>query len=100
MDKEVDMLYLDETDTQKLGALLSEARKKYSRAALERVEETFAMAVGAKPLIGPEDPSQEGTDFYFAGLAAKYGHNPADFSIVPKLKQAWEEKRMLRRLSR
>jgi aspartate beta-hydroxylase len=91
MDKEVDMLYLDETDTQKLGALLSEARKKYSRAALERVEETFAMAVGAKPLIGPEDPSQEGTDFYFAGLPKpKPWHDEKEFPTCVKLEQSWE----------
>jgi aspartate beta-hydroxylase len=89
MDKEVDM-YLDEADKQKLGALLSEARKTYSPAALERIEETFAIAVGAKPPVSPEDPSQEGTDFFFAGLTAKPWHDPEEFSICAKLEQSWE----------
>jgi Aspartyl/Asparaginyl beta-hydroxylase len=88
-DKEVDM-YLNEAEKQKLATFLSEAKKKYNPAALERLEETFAIAIGSKQPVGPGDPSQEGTDFFFPGLAAKPWHNPGDFPIVAKLEQSWE----------
>jgi len=83
-------MYLSETDKQKLAALLSEAKKKYSPSALERLEETFAMAAGEKPLVGPEDPSQEGTTFFFPDLTAKPWHDPKDFPIIAKLEASWE----------
>jgi aspartyl/asparaginyl beta-hydroxylase (cupin superfamily) len=83
-------MFLDDGDKQKLAALLSEARRKYSRSALERLEETFAIAIGSKEPVRPEDPSQEGTDFFFPGLTAKPWHDPEDFPIIAKLEQSWE----------
>jgi len=89
MDKEIDM-YLDEVEKQKLAALFSEAKKKYSPSALERLEEAFAIAIGSKQPITPEDPSQAGIDFFFPGLTAKPWHDPKDFPICAKLEQSWE----------
>jgi aspartyl/asparaginyl beta-hydroxylase (cupin superfamily) len=83
-------MYLNEADKQKLAALLSKAKQKYGPSALERLEETFAIAIGSKQPVGPEDPSQEGTDFFLPGLTAKPWHNPEDFPIIAKLEQAWE----------
>jgi len=83
-------MYIDEADKQKLAALLSEAKKKYNPSALERLEETFAIAIGSKQPVGPEDSSQEGTDFFFPGLAAKPWHSPEEFPICAKLEQSWE----------
>jgi len=89
MDKEIDM-YFSETDKQKLATLLSEAKRMYSPSALERIEETFAIVIGAKQPVGPEDPLQTGTDFFFPGLAAKPWHDPKDFPICAKLEESWE----------
>lgn len=85
------MLYLSEADKQRLAALLGEARRRYTPSALERLEETFAIAIGAKQPVGAEDPSQEGTDFFFPGLPKpKPFHDPHDFPTCVKLEQAWE----------
>jgi len=89
MDKEIDM-YLSETDKQKLEALLSEAKRMYSPSALERIEEAFAIAIGAKQPITPQDPAQAGIAFFFPGLAAKPWHDPKDFPICAKLEESWE----------
>jgi aspartate beta-hydroxylase len=89
MDKEIDM-YLAQADKQKLAALLSEARKKYSPSALERIEEAFAIAIGSKQPDSTVDPSQAGIDFFFPGLTARPWHDPEDFLICGKLEQAWE----------
>jgi aspartyl/asparaginyl beta-hydroxylase (cupin superfamily) len=89
MNKDVDM-YLDETEKQKLATMLSEARKKYRPAELERLEETFAIVMGAKEPARPEDPSQEGTDFFFPGLTAKPWHDPEEFAMCAQLEQSWQ----------
>jgi hypothetical protein len=89
MNKEVDM-YLDEVEKQKLATLLSEARRQYRPAALERLEEAFAIAVGSKQPVIPKDPSQAGIAFFFPGLTAKPWHDPKDFPICAKLGQSWE----------
>jgi aspartate beta-hydroxylase len=89
MDKEADM-FLDQADKQKLAGALSEAKKKYNPAALERLEEAFAIAVGSKQPVSPSDPLQVGTGFFFPGLTAKPWHNKKAFSICAKLEQSWE----------
>jgi len=83
-------MYLDEVEKQKLAALLSEARKMHSPSELERVEEAFAIAIGSKPPVTPEYPSQVGVAFFFPGLTAKPWHDPKNFSICFKLEQSWE----------
>jgi aspartyl/asparaginyl beta-hydroxylase (cupin superfamily) len=89
MDKEVDM-YLDEADKQKLAALLSEAKKKYRRSALERLEEAFAISIGAKQPDNTGDPLQGARDFFFPGLTAKPWHETGEFPMCAKLEQTWE----------
>lgn len=83
-------MYLNEVEKQKLEALLSGAKKMYKPAELERIEEAFAIAIGTKQPVTPEDPAQAGIDFFFPGLVAKPWHNPDDFPICVKLKQSWE----------
>src|SRR5215510_5584375 len=83
-------MHLDETDKEKLAVLLSDARKTYSRAELERLEETFAIVTGSKQEAGPGDPSQVGTQFFFPDLTAQPWHDPADFRMVAELEQSWE----------
>src|SRR5437868_11115308 len=89
MNKEVGM-YLNEAERQKLAAMLSQARRKYSPAALERVEEAFAIATGAKASVGHEDPGQAGIAFFFPGLTAKPWHDKENFPMCAKLEQSWE----------
>src|ERR1044071_848747 len=89
MDKEVDM-FLDEADKQRLAGILSEAKKRYSPASLERLEEAFAIAVGSKQSVGTEDPAQAGISFFFPGLSAKPWHDTANFPMCAKLEQSWE----------
>lgn len=81
---------LDEGDKEKLGSVLSEARRRYSRASLERLEEAFAIAVGATEYTGTEDPGQEGIAFFFPGLVAKPWHDKENFPMCAKLEPAWE----------
>ena len=83
-------MYLDEADKQKLAALLSEAKRRYSPSQLERIEEAFAIATGLKQPVIPQDPAQAGIAFFFPGLEAKPWHNPKDFPICVKLEQSWE----------
>ena len=83
-------MYLNEAERQKLAAMLSQARRKYSPAALERVEEAFAIATGAKASVGHEDPAQAGIAFFFPGLTAKPWHNKEDFPMCARLEQSWE----------
>jgi aspartate beta-hydroxylase len=84
-------MYLDEASRQKLTGALSEAKKKYAPAALERLEEAFAIAMGFKQPVAPEDPAQVGTGFFFPGLIAKPWHNNKDdFPICAKIEQSWE----------
>jgi aspartate beta-hydroxylase len=89
MDKEVDM-FLDEADKQRLAGILSEAKKRYSPASLERLEEAFAIAVGSKQPVTPEDPARVGTGFFYPGLSAKPWHDTANFPMCAKLEQSWE----------
>jgi aspartate beta-hydroxylase len=89
MDKEVDM-YLDEADKQRLVGVLSDAKKRYRPAELERLEEAFAIAIGAKESVRPEDPLQLGTGFFFPGLSAKPWHDKEKFPMCAKLEQSWE----------
>jgi aspartyl/asparaginyl beta-hydroxylase (cupin superfamily) len=89
MGKEVNM-YLDEADKQKLESVFSEAKKKYNPAALERLEEAFAIAVGSKQSVGAEDPGQAGISFFFPGLTAKPWHDKENFPMCAKLEQSWE----------
>jgi aspartate beta-hydroxylase len=81
---------LQEADRQKLAGVLSQAKRRYRPAALERLEEAFAIAVGSKESVGTEDPAQAGIAFFFPGLSAKPWHNKEDFPICAKLEQAWE----------
>lgn len=83
-------MFLNEADKQKLASVLYEARKKYSPAALERVEEAFAIATGLKESVGHEDPGQEGISFFFPDLVAKPWHKNEDFPLCAKLEDAWE----------
>lgn len=83
-------MYLDKTNKQKLAGTLSEVKRKYNPSALERLEEAFAIAMGLKPPVPPEDIAQEGTGFFFPGLTAKPWHDPKDFPICAKLEQSWE----------
>ena len=83
-------MYLNEVEKQKLATLLSKAKKKYKSSELERLEEAFAIAIGSKQPIRPEDPSQAGIDFFFPGLTAKPWHDPKNFPICTKLEQSWE----------
>jgi aspartyl/asparaginyl beta-hydroxylase (cupin superfamily) len=83
-------MQLGEAEREKLTAMLSQARKRYSRAALERVEEAFAVATGAKASVGHEDPGQAGIAFFFPGLTAKPWHDKENFPMCAKLEQSWE----------
>jgi aspartyl/asparaginyl beta-hydroxylase (cupin superfamily) len=89
MDKEEADMYLNEADKQKLASVLSEAKGKYSRSALERLEEAFAIATGSKQPDSTGDPSQAGVNFFFPGLTAKPWHDPKDFPMIAKLEQSW-----------
>ena len=83
-------MFLNEADKQKLADVLSEAKKKYSPAELERVEDAFAIATGLKESVGHEDPAQDGISFFFPGLTAKPWHKKEDFPLCAKLEQSWE----------
>jgi aspartyl/asparaginyl beta-hydroxylase (cupin superfamily) len=83
-------MHLDEADKQKLVGMLSEAKKRYGPASLERLEEAFAIAVGSKQPITPEDPARAGTGFFYPGLSAKPWHDTANFPMCAKLEQSWE----------
>jgi len=83
-------MFLNEAGKQKLGVMFSEAKRKYSHAALERIEEAFAIAMGLKETVGYEDPGQAGTKFFFPGLDAKPWHNKEDFALCAQLEQSWE----------
>lgn len=83
-------MYLDEADRQRLAALLFEAKGKYGPAPLERLKQAFAIAIGSKQPVSPEDPLQAGTGFFFPGLAAKPWHDPANFPMTAKLESAWK----------
>ena len=83
-------MFLDEADKQQLAGMLSEARKRYSPAELERVEEAFAIATGSKESVGHEDPAQAGISFFFPGLSAKPWHAKELFPMCAKLEESWE----------
>ncbi len=83
-------MFLDTADREKLDFMLSEAKKRYSRAELERVEEAFAIATGLKKSVGHEDPAQAGITFFFPGLSAKPWHDIGLFPMCAKLEQSWE----------
>lgn len=83
-------MYLDQADKEQLAGMLSEARKRYSPAELERVEEAFAIATGSKESVGHEDPSQAGISFFFPGLVAKPWHDKGLFPMCAKLEESWE----------
>jgi aspartyl/asparaginyl beta-hydroxylase (cupin superfamily) len=83
-------MYLDEADKQRLAGMLSEAKRKYNPAALERLEDAFAIAIGLKQAASTQDPAQAGTAFFLPGLLAKPWHNKEDFPLCAKLEQSWE----------
>jgi aspartate beta-hydroxylase len=83
-------MFLDAGDKEKLAFMLAEAKKRHSPAALERVEEAFAIATGLKASVGHEDPGQAGIAFFFPGLTAKPWHHKEDFPMCARLEQSWE----------
>jgi aspartyl/asparaginyl beta-hydroxylase (cupin superfamily) len=83
-------MYLDEADKQQLAGMLSDARKRYSPAELERIEEAFAIASGSKESVGHADPAQAGIAFFFPGLVAKPWHDKDLFPMCAKLEESWE----------
>lgn len=83
-------MYLDEADKQQLAGMLSDAKKRYSIAELERIEEAFAIATGSKESVGHEDPAQAGIAFFFPGLVAKPWHDKELFPMCAKLEESWE----------
>lgn len=78
------------SDLAALAALISEAKQRYGKASMERIEETFAVVAGLRPRCEPEDPYQRGSEVIFPGLTAKAWHNPEDFEIIAQLEEGWE----------
>lgn len=83
-------MFFDQADKQKLAGLLSEAKRRYRPAELERLEEAFAIAAGLKESAIDRDPGQVGTAFFFPGLAATPWHTSENFPLCAKLEQSWE----------
>jgi aspartate beta-hydroxylase len=80
--------FVSQEDLAALTGILLDARARYPRAAVERLEEAFLIVAGLKP-PPVADPLQR-PEILFPGLTARPWHDPARYPAVTILEQGWK----------